>query len=114
MAQVTVTINQQHYPISCDSGQEEHLVDLAAEVNKRVDELRAAVGQVGEARLLVMASLLLVDELHETCQQVDSLRQVLRRDEGIAARVAEEEAVATAIETLAGRIEDIAVRLGRS
>ncbi|MBI4184424.1 MAG: cell division protein ZapA [Proteobacteria bacterium] len=114
MGQVTVTINDQNYPIACDNGQEEHLVGLAAEVNKRVNELRAAVGQVGEARLLVMTSLLLIDELLETRHQVEGLREALNRNEGIAQRLAEEEELAGLIETLAGRIEDIAQRLARS
>jgi len=46
MAHVTVTINDKRYQISCDDGQEAHLSRLGAYVDKRIDELVAAVGQV--------------------------------------------------------------------
>ena len=65
MALVTVTINGRDYEIACDDGQEAHLSRLGTYVDKRIGELVAAVGQVGGARLLVMASLLLADELSD-------------------------------------------------
>ena len=65
MAQVTVTINDRDYEIACDDGQENHLIKLSQFVNKRLRKLTDAIGQVGDARLLVMASLLLADELSE-------------------------------------------------
>ena len=54
MAQVDVTINDRSYKIACDDGQEEHLTQLAAYVDGRVQELVSSVGQVGDARLLVL------------------------------------------------------------
>ena len=66
MAQVDVAINGKSYKIACDDGQEDHLIQLAHDIDKRLQGLVAAVGQVGEARLLVMLSLVLADELTET------------------------------------------------
>ena len=66
MGQVDITINGRTYQIACDDGQEEHLTELGEYVDKRVKELVAAVGQVGDSRLLVMVSLLIADELSET------------------------------------------------
>ena len=66
MAQVEVPINGRKYQIACDDGQEEHLAKLGEYVDKRLEELVSAVGQVGESRLLVMTSLLIADELAET------------------------------------------------
>jgi len=66
MAQVDITINERTYQIACDDGQEEHLRQLGEYVDKRVKELIDAVGRVGDSRLLVMASLLIADELSET------------------------------------------------
>ena len=63
MAQVDVTINDRSYRIACDDGQDVHVTQLADYVDRRVQELVSAVGQVGDARLLVMASLLIADEL---------------------------------------------------
>ena len=63
MAQVDVAINGRSYQIACDDGQEAHLSQLGQYVDKRVRELVSAVGQIGDSRLLVMASLLIADEL---------------------------------------------------
>ena len=65
MAQVSVTINDRKYQITCEDGQEAHLTRLGNYVDKRLKELVAAVGQVGDAQLLVMVSLLVTDELSE-------------------------------------------------
>lgn len=75
MAQVSLTINGRDYQIACDDGQEEHLRDLAEFVDKRLGELAGSVGQVGDARLLVMTSLLIADDLSEAYRQVDELEQ---------------------------------------
>ena len=71
MAQVTVTINGRDYEIACDDGQENHLIKLSQFVDKRLRELTDVIGQVGDARLLVMASLLLADELSEVYTELD-------------------------------------------
>jgi cell division protein ZapA len=66
MAQVTLRINGYAYVIGCKDGEERHLESMAAEVNRRIDGVRAAAGPSGEARMLVMASLLMADDLFET------------------------------------------------
>ena len=66
MAQVVVTINGRSYRIACEDGQEEHLTELSGYVSEKVKELVGAVGQIGDTRLLVMASLLISDELTDT------------------------------------------------
>jgi len=101
MAQVEVTVNGRSYRIACDDGQEDHLTELATFVDGKVAELVAAVGQVGDARLLVMASLLIADELSETYG-------ALRAGEG-AANIEARQAELT--NRLADRIEHIAARL---
>jgi cell division protein ZapA len=100
MAQVEIRINNRPYRISCDDGQEDHLTRLAGFVDKRVQELVASVGQVGEDRLLVMASLLIADELSETFARVES-----------AAGEDSEEVRVQAIEALTDRIERVTSRL---
>ncbi len=108
MAHVSVTINNRKYPIACDDGQEAHLSRLAAYVDRRIGELVAAVGQVGDAHLLVMASLLVADELSDAYTELDSVRS---GDDGAAARRDLDELLGSRMETLAGRIEGIAARL---
>ena len=66
MAQVTVTVNGRNYTIACDDGQEQHLMSLAGELDDHVQRLVSSVGQVGDAHLLVMAGLMLADELADS------------------------------------------------
>lgn len=63
MGQVTFAINGRTYRIGCADGEEARLRQLAREVATRVDGLVMEFGQVGEARLLLMAALLVTDEL---------------------------------------------------
>ena len=107
MAQVTVTINGRKYEITCDDGQEAHLTRLSEYVDRRVDELVASVGQVGDARLLVMTSLLVADELSEVYTELESFR-----DE----RPASSDSILSAgdILSMAKRVESIADKLEAS
>lgn len=65
MAQVTIRINGYAYTVGCEDGQEKHLERMAAEIEQRINSIKAIGGQSGEARLLMLASLLLADELHD-------------------------------------------------
>ena len=65
MAQVTIKINGYAYTVGCEDGQEEHLQAMSGEIEKRIDRVKALGGQSGESRLLVLAALLMADELHD-------------------------------------------------
>ncbi len=113
MAQVDITINKRSYQIACDDGQEEHLTQLGTFLDRKVEELVASVGQVGDARLLVMAALLISDELAEAYAELDDASKS-GADAATAARSTARETegrAAAAIEALAERIEGIAARL---
>jgi cell division protein ZapA len=66
MAQVTIRINGYAYTVGCEDGQETHLEQMAADIEQRINSIKAIGGQSGEARLLMLAALLLADELHDT------------------------------------------------
>jgi len=66
MAQVTIRINGYAYTVGCEDGQESHLEQMAADIEQRISSIKAIGGQSGEARLLMLAALLLADELHDT------------------------------------------------
>src|ERR1700744_6733538 len=65
MAQVSLQINGYAYILGCADGEEPHLFTLAADLDRRIQEIKAATGPGGEARLLLMAALMLSDELHD-------------------------------------------------
>lgn len=113
MSQISITINGRDYSIVCDDGQEQHLSRLADYLDKRVAELVDSVGQIGDARLLLMVGLLIADELADAYAE---LAQV--RGDGVAEAQAQNGQSGQAAAELAGmieaasrRIEAIAARL---
>ncbi len=109
MGQVTVRIGGYSHPVSCEDGQEGHLVTLAAEVDKRVSSIKAMGGQFGESRLLLLASLLLADEVHDLKLAVAQARG----GQG-AAPATEDPRLAERLARIADRIEGIAQSLDRT
>ncbi len=119
MAQISLSINGRSYQVTCDDGQEPHLQRLGEYFDARVQELAGAVGQVGESRLLVMASLLIADELIETRSQLNlsggqPTAETATDTAGAAGAAGNEQlddAAGRALDACARRIEDIALRL---
>lgn len=109
MPQVNVRINGYSYTVGCEDGQEQHLVAMAREVENRVDSIKALGGQSGEARLLVLAALLMADELHDLRVEADALRATTARP--ARARGEGEAAAARRMAKLAARAEQIAGEL---
>ena len=63
MPEVNVEINGKKYRMACEPGQEEHLLGLADEFNRRVETFKQVFGEIGDIRLTVMAGIALIDEL---------------------------------------------------
>jgi cell division protein ZapA len=105
MAQVTVRINGYAYTVGCEDGQEQHLVAMAQQVEDRIESVRALGGQSGESKLLVLAALLMADELHD----LDIDLAEARRQRQPAPR--QDPALAQALSRLADRAEEIAASL---
>ena len=100
MAQVDVSVNGQSYRIACEDGQEDRLVDLAAMVDGKVLDLVNQIGQVGSNRLLVMAALIIADELVDLKNEVGSSRE-------LEDNIKQEDMVLT-LQEITKRIENIA------
>jgi cell division protein ZapA len=121
MAQVTVTVNNKSYTLACDDGEEKHLTELAAEVDKRVRDLAASGAQPNEARLLLMAGLTLADDLALANERIAEAEEELAglKDESVAGgsrkktdtAAFDENEFAGLLESAARRMEDIAERL---
>jgi cell division protein ZapA len=77
MAQVNVTINSRQYRMACEDGQEEHLMQLARDIDERIENLRGNFGEVGDSRLTVMAALTVADELVEAGKKIRRLEEEL-------------------------------------
>jgi cell division protein ZapA len=115
MGLVSVTLNGRPYDIACDDGQEGHVAYLADVLNSRVTALAETVGQVGESRLLLLAGLLVADELVEARNTLDQIARGGGVEGGspgaFTASGLSEAELAEMINGLAQRIEEIAERL---
>lgn len=110
MAQVTVKINGYSYTVGCEDGQERHLADMAEQVETRIDSIRRLGGQSGEARLLVLAALLMADELHDMKAELDAARATPAAKSG---RKGGDGETTRRLNKLAQRAEQIAADLER-
>ncbi|MBV8913573.1 MAG: cell division protein ZapA [Acetobacteraceae bacterium] len=75
MAQVTLRINGHAHTVGCKDGEEGHLLAMAEEVERRIDKAKALGAQSGESRLLVMAALLMADEIHDMSLELQAARK---------------------------------------
>ena len=104
MAQVTIKINGYAYNIGCQDGEEAHLYAMAEQIEERVARAKGLGSQSGEARLLVMAALIMADELHDMRLEMKSARTgkspaTVKSSEERAKRLAARaEAIAAAVE----------------
>jgi len=100
LAQVDVSVNGQSYRIACEDGQEDRLVDLAAMVDEKVSDLVNQIGQVGSNRLLVMAALIIADELVDLKNEAGSSQEL--------ADNSNQQDTVLALQEITKRIENIA------
>lgn len=112
MSQINVAINGRDFRVACEDGQEDHVRQLAQYVNSHIQELIQTVGQAGDTRLLVLASLVIADELAEMVSRVEELEESLgdlKRSQSDSNRKANcvEGKVSDILEAAAKRIEDL-------
>ncbi len=63
MARVTLQINGRAFELGCEDGGESHLRQLGADVDAKVRQVAPGAAGAGEARLILMAALLVADDL---------------------------------------------------
>lgn len=110
MGQVVVKVNGRDFALSCADGQEPRIRRLAQYVDARIGDFTKTVGQVGEARLILLAAITIADELSDANEALQQERNRLRGAGGDGA----DATAASGIRTIAERIEGIATRLESS
>jgi len=116
MAEVTVSINDRSYILGCDDGEERRLQDLARHVDRHVREISESMPDVSDTRLMLLASLMVADELTETLsllREIEGAYNTLKKQHESEVSKASElrEKARKSIEAAAARIETIAGRL---
>lgn len=82
MPELTITIGGRAFPVACQEGEEHFLRSAAAMLDAEAQPLVAQMGRLPEAKMLLMAGLMLADK---TAAVEDEIR-------GLKARLAELEA----------------------
>ena len=106
MGRVTLEINGRPYVVGCEDGGEPHARALAARIDQKVREIAPEAGAPGEARLILMAALMIADELSEAEAAIRAAETRAAEHEASLDRLAAK-AVA-ALEAAADRLEDMA------
>tara|TARA_B100000886_G_scaffold103405_1_gene68736 strand:+ start:321 stop:764 length:444 start_codon:yes stop_codon:yes gene_type:complete len=78
MANVNIKFNGKEYLLSCEDGQEEHLEELSSHLNKKFNDLKFDLGNIGENKLLLISSIKVIDEYFETKKKVDVQKKELQ------------------------------------
>jgi cell division protein ZapA len=119
MSHINVTINGRQYRMACEEGQEVRLLKLAEALESRVTELRGKFGEIGDARLTVMAALTVCDELLDANARLHAMQQELETARNMRTAAVDrarmtQTAVANALNAAADRIEKTTQVLNRT
>ena len=71
MANVNIKFNGKDSILSCEDGQEDHLEELANNLNEKYESLKSKLGNLGESKLLLITSISLMDEYFETKKKIE-------------------------------------------
>ena len=70
MANVNIKFNNKEYLLSCDDGQEESLKKLTSFLDKKYNELKDQLGNIGENKLLLITTIKLIDNYFNLKEKV--------------------------------------------
>ena len=70
MANIIIKFNNKDYLLSCDDGQEESLKTLTSFLDKKYNELKDQLGNIGENKLLLITTIKLIDDYFNLKQKV--------------------------------------------
>ena len=77
MANVSIKFNNKEFLLACEDGQEEHLEELLIQINKKFNNLKYDLGNLGENKLLLITAVKIMDEYYETKKKVDQKKEEL-------------------------------------
>ncbi len=78
MANVNIKFNGKEFLLSCDDGQEEQLEELLIQINKKFNDLKNDLGNIGENKLLLITAVKVMDEYYETKKKVEQKKTELK------------------------------------
>jgi cell division protein ZapA len=109
MPTVEIMVNGRRHAMQCGEGEEQRLKRLAAYVDRRVSDLARGAMQVGDSRLLIMASIMVADELSDAFDEIKRLQSMVEERSNTS-----EQQAATAVERVAQQLDAIAAQLEKT
>ncbi len=80
MTETNVIIDGRNFAIQCDTGQEARVQELGRYVDSRIRELKGSgAGTSQSSQLMVLASLVLADEIYELRQQLEQAKYAINQ-----------------------------------
>ena len=77
MANVNIKFNGKDFLLSCEDGQEDHLEELATNLNDKFEKLKNDLGNIGENKLLLITAIKVMDEYFDTKKNVEKKKAEL-------------------------------------
>ena len=89
MGQVTITIDKREYAISCEDGQEAHILQLSKILDERARQLTGGSRGINENMVLALLALTLADELQDVKDGLFCVRpeDIARADAALAQKI---------------------------
>jgi cell division protein ZapA len=93
--QVDIEVNGRLYPVGCEHGQQERIIQLGRYIDRRFRDLMDAGGSGADLHMMVLTCLVLADELFDaqsgiglaTARDAEAIDALTQRIEAIAARL---------------------------
>lgn len=109
MPTVEIMVNGRRHAMQCGEGEEQRVKRLAAYVDRRVSDLARGAMQVGDSRLLIMASIMVADELSDAFDEIKRLQAMIEERSNSS-----EQQAASAVERVAQQLDAIAAQLEKT
>ena len=121
MPEVTISINSRQFQILCKAGEEGQLAVLADDLAMRVASIKQNTGTIGDSHLLVLAGLMLINELADAHHAANAAKQEAEKAEAATKQTREdlngqinelEDTVAQALNKAAAGVEKLLEQAG--
>ncbi len=116
MPMVDITVNGRRHSVQCGVGEEARVKGLANYVDRKVSELAVDGAKIGDARLMLLASLMVADELSDAYDKIQELEAGQNGTPAAPAGAASdhERRAAALIEQVAEQLNAVAAELERT
>lgn len=114
MSSLRIYIGGREYQVACDDGEEERLKNLARLLDQRIVAMGGGTGKISDSQLMMLAGLMLADELEDAKRELAHLRNDIRHSSQsfeLNKQIELENAITATIHDIAARVESIAGEL---